>query len=149
MQTKIFLEGEKNCLLFPWISLSEVLFSSRTPIPYWRMNVVKVFLKCKARVSSPASCYSVSDCFLPITDLIQSISFTFITYSASFLRLAEPSSTCKVLLCFWGPRRGQRPSWAARVHGDRAMPSSPCCVRQLLTLPFQRLEIFLLPELVM
>lgn len=47
MQTKRFFlrererERREKKLLFFWISLSEVLFSSRNLIPYWKMNVLK------------------------------------------------------------------------------------------------------------
>lgn len=60
-------------------------------------------------------------------------------YSASLLRLAEPSSPGKVLCCFWGTT----PPSEAKVTVCAAPCSSACCgVRQLLTLHFQRLEFF-------
>lgn len=110
----------------------------KKPNQYWGMNVPKY-----KKPGSPLSLVTAFLTALPFTDLIQSTSFTFITYSASFLRLAESSFTYKVLCCFWGPHSDQRPHSSQRWLSAMLYCSISCCgVPQLLMLCFQRLEIF-------
>lgn len=121
-----------------------------------------VFLKLKAWVSLPSSCYSVSDCFT-LHKFNTMYSLTFITYSTSFLKTVvivwlnpfPPAKSCVVSAGHTSGHRGHfvsltlKPSWTAPQSKAGLSMQGTTAIHVVLRLHFQRLEIFPLPELVM